>query len=306
MDKNLFFRNLDVPDHPVDVVLDTDAYNEVDDQFALAYLLNSKETLHLKAVYAAPFYNAKSSSPSDGMYKSYDEIMKILALTGNKEYEPFVYKGAEHYMKDEKTPAESDVVRDLISRAGQYSPKNPLYVIAIGAITNIASAIAAQPEIAENIVIVWLGGHDIHNQHGCREFNMMQDIAAARVVFDCASPLIQLPCRGVVSSFSISESELNVWLSGRNAVCNFLVENVMQAQKRAAGKPWSRIIWDVTAVAWLLNENDCFMESVIMPCHKPEYDMCYAIHPEAKMIRYVNYIKRDALFEDLIQKLTQY
>ena len=126
MDKNLFFRNLDVPDHPVDVVLDTDAYNEVDDQFALAYLLNSKEKLHLKAVYAAPFYNAKSASPSDGMYKSYDEIMKILALTGNKEYEPFVYKGAEHYMKDEKTPAESDVVRDLISRAGQYSPKNPL------------------------------------------------------------------------------------------------------------------------------------------------------------------------------------
>ena len=35
-------KNLQVPDHPVDVVLDTDAYNEIDDQFAIAYLLRSE------------------------------------------------------------------------------------------------------------------------------------------------------------------------------------------------------------------------------------------------------------------------
>lgn len=32
-----YFKNLEVPDHPIDVVLDTDAYNEIDDQFAIAY-----------------------------------------------------------------------------------------------------------------------------------------------------------------------------------------------------------------------------------------------------------------------------
>ena len=32
-------RNLSVPDKRVDVVLDTDAFNEIDDQYAISYLL---------------------------------------------------------------------------------------------------------------------------------------------------------------------------------------------------------------------------------------------------------------------------
>ena len=32
-------KNLSVPAGPVDVALDTDTYNEIDDQFALSYLL---------------------------------------------------------------------------------------------------------------------------------------------------------------------------------------------------------------------------------------------------------------------------
>ena len=39
MTQTQFLRNLEVPDRRVDVVLDTDAYNEIDDQFAVAYLL---------------------------------------------------------------------------------------------------------------------------------------------------------------------------------------------------------------------------------------------------------------------------
>ena len=38
-------KNLEVPDKTIDVVLDTDAYNEIDDQFAISYLLKSKEKL---------------------------------------------------------------------------------------------------------------------------------------------------------------------------------------------------------------------------------------------------------------------
>ena len=36
---------------------------------------------------------------------------------------------------------QSDAVQDLVCRIRNYSPKNPLYIVAIGAITNIASAI---------------------------------------------------------------------------------------------------------------------------------------------------------------------
>lgn len=305
MEKNQLIKNLGVPEGRIDVVLDSDTYNEVDDQFALAYLLKSTEKADVKAIYAAPFFNPNSTSPSDGMYKSYDEILKILDLMGEEKYKSCVYHGSENYLKDEKTPVESEAARDLVERAKQYSSEKPLYVLAIGAITNIASALLMSPEIAENIVVVWLGGHDLNNNNGCTEFNMVQDIAGARVLFESPVPVVQLPCFGVVSGFNISEPEINYWFKGKNKLCDYLSDIVIADQNsHSKGKPWSRIIWDVTTVGWILNDNDRFMESVVRACGMPEYDMKYGMKPDSKLIRYVNYIKRDALLEDLIKKLT--
>ena len=74
----LFFQRLSKPEGKIDVVLDTDTYNEVDDQFALAYMLCRKDRINLKAICAAPFHNAKSDNPADGMEKSFQEIHHIL------------------------------------------------------------------------------------------------------------------------------------------------------------------------------------------------------------------------------------
>ena len=74
MNSNELIRALGVPEGPVDVVLDTDTYNEIDDQFAIAYMMRSPE-LRTKAIYAAPFFNENSSGPEDGMLKSYDESL---------------------------------------------------------------------------------------------------------------------------------------------------------------------------------------------------------------------------------------
>ena len=73
-------HRLQKPAGQVDVVIDTDTFNEIDDQYALAYLIKSPEKLSLKAIYAAPFENEKAQSPADGMEKSYLEIMKVLSL----------------------------------------------------------------------------------------------------------------------------------------------------------------------------------------------------------------------------------
>ena len=185
------FQNLQVPDHPVDCVLDTDTYNEIDDQFALAMMLKS-EKCRVKAIYAAPFFNANSDSPKDGMEKSYLEILNLLTLMEMEEMKKNVCRGSEFYLTDEGMPVISEAAEHLVQLAMQYTAEKPLYVVAIGAITNIASAILMQPEIAERMVVVWLGGHDV-TWSDTREFNMMQDVAAARVVFGCGVPVVQLP-----------------------------------------------------------------------------------------------------------------
>lgn len=294
-------KKLEVPDKTIDVVLDTDAYNEIDDQFAISYLLKSKEKLNTKAIYAAPFLNMKSESPEDGMEKSYDEINKLLSLLNEKVD---VYKGSKTYLKDEKTPVISPAAQDLAERIKNYSPENPLYVVAIGAITNIASAILLNPDVAENTVVVWLGGN-AHHYHDTNEFNMMQDVAAARVVMKSGVPFVQLPCIGVVSAFTISRPELELWLKGKNPISDYLLENTINDTGHCVnGKVWTRVIWDVTAVAWLLNDYNRFMESRIIPTPIPTYDNFYAENPNGHPMRYVYHIKRDNLMNDLIQKLT--
>lgn len=300
MTKEQFIKNLSVPEGKVDVVIDTDAFNEIDDQFAIAYLIRSVEKLNTRAVYAAPFHNAKSTCPADGMEKSYTEIEKLLKLL---DADIPIFKGSKSYLKDEETPVISPAAEDLAERANGYSPENPLYIVAIGAITNVASAVLLNPAVAENTVVVWLGGHAHHFSH-TKEFNMFQDIAAARVVMGCGVPFVQLPCCGVVSSFKFSRPELEYWLLGKNKLTDYLAKNAMsEADSYAEGKPWTRVIWDVTAVAWLLNDGERFMSSRLINTRLPDYDGYYGSTEPTLFCNYVYFINDDVLKEDLINKL---
>lgn len=301
MDELQRIKNLQTPDREIDVVLDTDAYNEIDDQYAIAYLLRSKPKLHTRALYAAPFFDHHSESPADGMEKSYQEIKHLLHLMRLEEMEDRVFRGSETYLKDEKTPVISPAAEHLCALAMEYSAENPLYVVSIGAITNIASAILLRPEITERIVVVWLGGNAVHWPNN-REFNLIQDIAAARVVFGSGVPLVQLPAMGVVSAFTVSEAELLHWLRGRNELCDYLVQHTVDEMAGAAGNPWSRPIWDVTAVAWLLGG---FTEDSLIHAPIPEYDHYYAHDPARHFMKYVYHIYRDALVRDLFEKLSR-
>ena len=180
MDTNTLIRMLEPPKNCVDVVIDTDAYNEIDDQFAISYALRSTDKMTVKAIYAAPFLNPRSESPADGMEKSYQEILKLLKLAEREDMTENTFRGSDMFLTDENTPVDSDAARDLAARAKNYTSENPLYVIALGAITNVASALLMAPEIIDRIVIVWLGGHAWHWAHN-REFNLKQEEVAERV-----------------------------------------------------------------------------------------------------------------------------
>lgn len=294
---------LQSPERPVDVVIDTDTYNEVDDQFALAYLLKNSDRLRLQAVYAAPFLNEKAETPKEGMEKSYQEILNILDLADAGEYKAAVFRGAESFLKDEKSPVVSYASKDLIERALRYSQENPLYVIGIAAATNIASAILQEPAIKERIVVIWLGGSAFHCS-GMEEFNLMEDFCAARVLFDSGVPLVQLPCWGVAENFTLSRPEMETYLSGKNKLADYLIQYAIEeVEKWASGSAWAKVIWDVTAVAWLLNDGQRFMNDRIVPCPEIKSPAGYFFSEERHSMKYVYRIERDALMTDLITKL---
>lgn len=129
--------------------------------------------------------------------------------------------------RDEKTSVISEAALDSSRRAMNYTSENPLYVIGITALTDIASAILLNPDVAGRIVLIWLGGK-MHHFDDASEFNLNKDVASARVAFRrCANRLVQVPCMGCFSQFATTRYELEYWLKGKNALCDDLVDSVI-------------------------------------------------------------------------------
>ena len=290
-------RKLEPPKGKVRMVLDTDTYNEVDDQFAMAYSLLSPERMEVEAIYAAPFHNNRSTGPEDGMLKSYDEIVRLLGKM-NRNADGFVFEGSRSYLPDGETPVDSPAARDLVKKAMAHSEDDPLYVVAIGAITNVASAILMEPEICKHIVIVWLGGHPL-NYPTAHEFNLYQDVPAVRVVLDCGAPLVLVPCYGVSSHLLSSAADMQHHLAGKNALCDALSELFCAYADDFFG--WAKEIWDVAAVSWLIHPE--FTQSELEPSPLLSDDCRWSRDARRHPIRVIRQLNRTAIFRDMYTKL---
>jgi len=278
------------------VVLDTDTYNEVDDQFALAHLLLATEVVRLEAVYAAPFFNNRSSGPGDGMEKSYEEIQRVLDLV-RPEKRPEVFRGSTQYLTDGRTPVSSEAASDLVRRAMAMPEGERLYVVAIAAFSNVASALLLEPRIAERIVVVWLGGHALYWPH-TREFNLQQDAHAARVLFDSKAPLVLIPCFPVASHVITTVAELEAHLAPYSELGRYLTDIVRQYGANNAG--WSKIIWDIAASAWVINQDWVRTEPTGSPVLKD--DLTWATAPGRHPIEVASKVNRDAILGDFFAR----
>jgi inosine-uridine nucleoside N-ribohydrolase len=308
-------ERLKPPDGKVRMVLDTDTYNEIDDQFAVVHALLSPERLSVEGIYAAPFFNHRSTSPGNGMELSYDEILRLLNRLG-KPSEGLAHRGSDGFLADYDHPYPSDAVNDLIDRA--MKSEEPLYVVAIGALTNLASAILIEPKIIENIVIVWLGGNALHWPH-TNEFNLIGDVLASRLVLDCGVPLVLIPCDGVTTHLRSTVSEIERYVQGRGAIGDYLASTFKDYNDDHFA--WSKEIWDVVAIAYLINSDwipSFIVSSPIITQRPPEkipgknpypwekYQLTWSFDHSRHQIRCAYYVDRDPIFRDLFTKLDRY
>ena len=278
------------------IILDTDTYNEVDDQFALAWALLS-DRVELLSVNAAPFLNSRSVSPADGMEKSYAEIFNIMDKIA-PAVKPPVYKGSTEYLKDKSTPVESAAARSIVDTVTESEER--IYVVALGAITNVASAIIMKPEITEKMAVVWLGGHALEWKDS-REFNMVQDVRAAQVVMDSGVPFYQIPCCGVCDHLITTVPELEYYLAGKNALSDYLVD-IVRNYPGAKTACWSKVIWDISAVAALVLPDA--LDAVVIPTPLLSDNSCYSFDSGRHHMIYARALNRDKIFRTLFSLLT--
>ncbi|MGH9137091.1 MAG: nucleoside hydrolase, partial [Acidimicrobiales bacterium] len=339
------------PAGPVRVIIDTDAANEIDDQFALTWALLSPERITVEAIVAEPYSFAhhrprlieasraladasaetRSSmvddvaawarglrdagvqpedldlvGPDEGMERSYEEIRRVLAKLG-RSADGLVHRGAPRYLAGAGEPIDSEGARRIIECASSDAAV-PLYVLAIGCVTNVASALLLEPAIASRIVVVWTSGYPTSvSRSNEASLNLVQDRHASRLLFDSGVPLVYLPGYHVGAQLRVSLPEIKEYVRGQGAIGDYLyhlyTHNPIHAQRAItdlAGRTW--VMWDLINVAWVLDPR--WVPSELVPTPTLDGHLCWAPRRVATWpMREAYAVDRDAIFRDFHRKL---
>ena len=279
----------------INVILDTDTYNECDDQFALSYMLLSQDRFNIEAITVAPYHHDNDISIEEGQEKSYQEILKICNWL-NFDAKNKVFKGSNGYIENGYNETNG-----AIEKIVEIARKNEkTYIMAIGAITNITLAIKKAPDIINKIEIVWLGGHSPICDNN-KEFNFRQEVQAIKEIFESKVDLTIIPCKGIASNLKISIYELEHYLKGKNELCNHLCDRFYD--DGIHGIQTRRVIWDISVIAYLINK-DWFEEKEM---DRPEInkDLSYSFNKNDRKIKFVTYLNSDKIYKDLFNKLVK-
>lgn len=189
-------------------IIHTDCKNEADDQFTVAHALMT-DKLDVRGIIAGHFdegnklskkYPEKTTATES--YKEIEKVLDLMHLSGKYN----VYIGAQEKMPDENTPIVTEGAKFIVEEAMKDDPR-PLYIGMQGAITDLACAILMEPKICERMTCIWIGGGDY--PQGEQEFNLMNDIAGANVVFASSMPVWQVT-KSMYKKFAVCLAELQV------------------------------------------------------------------------------------------------
>ena len=235
----------------VRMIVNTDAKNEADDQYAIVHALLSPR-FDNRGIIAAHFGDEKSPH---SMEDSYDEVLKVLDLMDFPK--ELAYRGAVHPLPDEKTPVESD-----------------------------GASGAKYPE----------GGY---------EYNLNNDIKAARVVMNSEIPVWQIP-RNVYSQVIVSLAELEYKVRPCGELGMYLFDQLAENGHTTFARATTR-----TGEYWCLGDSPAV--GVLLFAHMYDYEwlqaplitdnMTYVKNSQNRPIRVYNRVDNRFILEDFYAKL---
>lgn len=243
--------------------------------------------------------------PEEGVELSYQEILTIFDKCGVAS-EGKVFRGAPGYLTGYDAPIESESTRFIIEQARNRAA-GPVYILAMGALTNIASALLLAPDIIDNIVVVWTASFPSYAPF-CNEpsLNLVQDRLASQLLFECGVPHVYLPGYHVGAQLKISYPEMERFIKPRGAIGAYLwqlyTNNPLHEMFAITGqetKTW--VIWDIINVAWLFSDSYVSMHMTTSPALND--DLYWQTDPARHLMAEAYDLDRDAIFEDLYRTL---
>lgn len=354
LDEGLLRRRLELPRGRTRLIIDTDAHNEIDDQYALAWAFLSQDAFEIVGILAEPYgkinrrqptlaaYDALKANdpdrlsaqeqeylevarrmlandinphqlqfvtPAEGMELSYLEILKVDEMMG-AGFADRSFRGSETYLTSYDEPVPSDSAQFIVEQAMSQSPDDePLYIAAIGCVTNIASAILMEPRIRERIVVSWTSSYpSAWDGSNSPSYNLVQDPLSSQLLFACGVPLIYLPGYYVGEVLGISLPEMERWVAPQGRIGAYLYElytnNPIHTLRGIRtddlmGRSW--VIWDLINFAWQMRPD--WVPSRLRPAPILDDELVFRRSENPYPMREAYGLNRDAVYRDFFRKL---
>jgi len=294
----------------IEVILDTDANNELDDQHAMAYMFFSSDVFEIVGV------TVNATHDGGVIQKHFDEAERVMKLCGVQD-KYRLFNGTDGNFEDILPDLENDVydgkdgVEFIISEA-RKSRSSKLVILAIGKLTNVALALAKAPDISQKIKVVWLGT----NYPLKGEYNMVADIPSMNYVMKQDVPFELVTVRYSNNTGSNGVGVTAQWIfdnmpgagpetepvtgrhGGEFTTFGDYSVDLFRNISRLFGDPPSRALFDVVAVAILKNPNWGQPKEIPCPVYLSEG---WKEQPDnSRKITVWEYFDRDAIVEDFI------
>jgi len=304
------------------VIIHTDIKNEADDHFAVMHHILTPY-VEVEGIIAGHFeyypelYHAmalKKNIKMDTsffqvgatMEMSYQEVIKLLELAEIDDIP--VYKGSCVAIKNRNELPDSEGA-DFIIKAALSDDPRPIYLALMGNITDLAIAYLKEPKIAEKIIAVWIGGADYPT--GGKEFNMRQDIEAARIIFESPMEVWQVPA-GTYRTMEISFAELVKHVRPCGAIGEYLCQQMFDFNDKTAAASGAELRDFPHGETWVIGDNptlSVLLQSAKLKCWHTEKapllndDLTYAPNPKGKDIRVYDLIDTRLSISDFYAKM---
>ncbi len=283
------------------VILSTDVGNEIDDQWAIAYMLVNP-VFDVKGIVSAH----APSLPAPSAHATYEVLKDEVEHRLGMAIHPPLFEGSSLPLEDTKTARSNSGIDFIISTSKGFSSSNRLTVLTIGAATDVASAILEDPGIAERIQVVAMGFKNLKDAG--KEYNVENDPKAWEVILDSDVPVTigsgDICQRDLALSFDgakkliSTHGAVGAWLWDEYQAWYFRFVKPLRVNDFS--KPW--VIWDTVVLAY---EQGMTKQETI-PRPRLADDLSFEQTKTEKTITWVTSIDSGRMWPDFLGKLDAY
>ncbi len=299
------------------VIIDNDFCGDPDGLFQLVHHLLSKTTDIRGIIGGHLSRHAGFSQRTDSATQSVEIVRQIIALLGKGNNIPVV-PGTETPLRSTTEPAMSAGDKLIVQEAKRSSPRDPLYVLCGGSLSNIASAWLMDPTIQDRIILIWIGGPEypgfgVPPPHASRvEYNLALSIPAAQVIFNQSRiRLWQVP-RNVYRQciYSLDECQTKIAPCGKIGAYlqNALDRLIQSCEKNNCPMGEAYVLGDSPLVllsslqtSWEPDPASSQYTTLAAPTIQDNGD--YAPNPKGRLIRVYTTVDTRLMFGDFEAKL---